>query len=208
MEGKYWQQQESIALLLLFGAGPHPVCLKKERTTGRARATPMIAIAPDLRLARGALPRRELQTFVREAALAIPLEGEVSVLLTGDAEVQELNRIYRRKNKPTDVLSFPAAALDSTHGPPLAGDLAISVETAQRQADTFGHSLLYEVKILLLHGMLHLAGMDHEADTGEMARREAALRQRFALPSGLIERAGERMQRLPVKKIEKRSSAR
>ncbi len=168
----------------------------------------MIAIAPDLRLARGALPRRELRNFVRDAAQAIPLEGELSVLLAGDAAIQELNRTYRRKNKPTDVLSFPAAALGPTQKTPLAGDLAVSVETAQRQADAFGHSLLHEVKILLLHGMLHLAGFDHEADAGQMARREAVLRQRFALPSGLIERTGEPAQRPPVKKIEKRSAVR
>ena len=167
----------------------------------------MIALAPALRVARGALPRRELRTFVREAAAAIPLEGEISVLLTGDAGIQELNRTYRRKNKPTDVLSFPAACLGQAEKAALAGDLAVSVETAQRQAEIFGHSLLHEVKILLLHGLLHLAGFDHEADTGQMRHREAELRRSFALPLSLTERTGAPRPRTAAK-LEKRPAAR
>ncbi len=150
----------------------------------------MIAIAPEVRITRGALPKRELGRFLREACAAIPLEGEVSVLLTTDAEMQQLNRSFRRKNKPTDVLSFPAAG--GGPGPQLAGDLAVSVEIAGRQAGEFGHSLLEEVEILLLHGLLHLAGWDHEQDGGAMARRERLLRERFALPPGLIDRAASR----------------
>ncbi len=146
----------------------------------------MIAIAPEVRVARGALPRRELSRFVREAARAIPLEGQVSILLTTDKAVKELNREFRGKNKATDVLSFPAG-VDGEH----AGDLAISVETAARQADEFGHSLLDEVRALLLHGLLHLSGLDHERDAGQMARRERTLRERFALPTGLIQRVAK-----------------
>ena len=147
----------------------------------------MIAIAPEVRVARGALPRRELSRFVREAALAIPLAGEVSVLLTTDKAIKQLNREFRGKKKATDVLSFPAG-LDGDH----AGDLAISVDTAARQADEFGHSLLDEVRTLLLHGLLHLSGLDHERDAGQMARRERLLRERFGLPTGLIQRASSR----------------
>ncbi len=143
----------------------------------------MIVIAPELRVARGTLPKRELSGFVREAAAAIPLKGEISVLLTTDAGIQELNRSFRRKNQSTDVLSFPSG--DEV----FAGDLAVSVETASRQAEEFGHRLLEEVRVLLLHGLLHLAGFDHERDAGQMARRERALREQFGLPVGLIDRA-------------------
>jgi probable rRNA maturation factor len=117
------------------------------------------------------------------------------VLLTDDETMRGLNRQFRKKNKPTDVLSFPAPELED---PPLkrsrtrhAGDVAISLTTAARQAEAFEHPLEVEVKILLLHGLLHLAGFDHETDGGEMARREAELRQKFGLPAGLIARSGD-----------------
>lgn len=151
----------------------------------------MIAIAPEVRVPRGALPKRELSNFVREACAAIPLRGEVAVLLTSDPGIQELNRTFRKKNKPTDVLSFPAAPAGFTGGVVLAGDLAVSVDTAERQASEFGHTLVLEVKILLLHGLLHLAGLDHEQDSGEMAAREQVLRARLSLPAGLIQRSSE-----------------
>ena len=96
--------------------------------------------------------------------------------------MQALNRRFRRKNKPTDVLSFPSAT------PGVAGDIAISLEIAAENAVELGHPLATEVKILILHGMLHLAGYDHEIDDGEMHKREAALRQKLKLPVGLIER--------------------
>ena len=72
----------------------------------------------------------------------------------------------------------------------MAGDLAISVTTAMGQAAGQGHSLTFEIKVLVLHGLLHLAGFDHEVDDGKMARRERVLRARLGLPQGLIERAG------------------
>ena len=117
--------------------------------------------------------------------------------------IRDLNRRFRRKNKATDVLSFPAAEAFGKAAQ-IAGDLAISLETAARQAEAFGHPLETEVKVLILHGILHLAGMDHEADTGEMARRESALRKRFELPAGLIQRSGRRAE-APAKKISPRS---
>ncbi|RRA47776.1 rRNA maturation RNase YbeY [Acidipila sp. EB88] len=147
----------------------------------------MIAIDPDLVVPRGALPKRALEQFVREVCAAIPLHGEVSILFATDAAVQELNRSFRRKNKPTDVLSFPATPIPGLPDT-LAGDLAVSIDTARRQAEAFAHPLLVEVKILLLHGLLHLAGFDHEQDSGRMARRERLLRTRFELPLGLIQR--------------------
>ncbi len=116
------------------------------------------------------------------------LRGQVTVLVTGDATMRDLNRHFRGKNKATDVLSFPSAhVLRGTEN--IAGDVAISVETAIRQSVEQGHSLAIEMKVLMLHGLLHLAGYDHETDAGEMRRRERSLRARLGLPLGLIERA-------------------
>ena len=96
--------------------------------------------------------------------------------------MQALNRRFRNKNQATDVLSFPSQA------PGVAGDIAISLEIAAANAAELGHDLATEVKILILHGMLHLAGFDHEIDDGEMLAREVSLRQELKLPLGLIER--------------------
>ena len=130
-----------------------------------------------------------LTRFLAEAQSAVRLRGEVTVLLTTDAAIRKLNRQFRGKNKPTDVLSFPAEGIGAEE---LAGDLAISVETARRQAADQGHALTCELKVLILHGLLHLAGHDHETDSGQMARREQQLRGRLRLPQGLIERANHK----------------
>ena len=139
--------------------------------------------------------RRELQRFLVDAKSAIPLSGTVSVLLTSDEAVRELNHRFRHKNTATDVISFPAAKQDGITSPrrQLAGDLAISLDTAARQAEHYGHSLTAEVKILILHGLLHLAGLDHETDTGEMAAKEQQLRSQLDLPTGLIDRSLSRI---------------
>ena len=125
-----------------------------------------------------------LRPFLTRARKAVPLAGEVSILLTSDKNIQTLNRSWRKKNKPTDVLSFPAADFPDH----IAGDIAISLDTAARQARRFGHPLQIEIKILMLHGLLHLAGYDHETDRGQMAQREDELRRRFRLPPTLISR--------------------
>jgi len=143
---------------------------------------------PQLAVASGSLklsiPKRPtLMRSLREAQLAVGLRGEVSVLLTTDDGIRALNRRFRKKNKATDVLSFPVEA-----GFGLAGDLAISVETAARQAAEQGHRLSVELRVLMLHGLLHLAGYDHEVDDGAMARKERRLRAKLRLPQGLIER--------------------
>lgn len=130
-----------------------------------------------------------LTRFLNRARAALGLKGNVDVLLTTDAELKRLNRTFRRKNKPTDVLSFPAEAMPGL--PPAhqhAGDLAISLDTAARQAAHFHHPLETELRILLLHGLLHLSGLDHETDSGEMSSRESDLRTRFRLPNSLIAR--------------------
>ena len=134
----------------------------------------------------GGLSASGLARFLNTARRAVGLEGSVEVLLTSDAELKRLNRAFRGKNKATDVLSFPAPA--EAEG--VAGDLAVSLDTALRQAEEHGHTLRDEVRILLLHGVLHLAGEDHEADAGEMAARERELRKKLRLPAGLIERVG------------------
>src|ERR1700712_5772992 len=139
----------------------------------------------DTRAAWG-LSRIGLARFANKAQAAVGLIGQVEILLTRDATLRRLNREYRAKDKPTDVLSFPASSeFSGGH----AGDLAISLQTAKRQAAEHGHTLSDEVRILLLHGFLHLAGMDHEVDKGQMATRESELRQLLKLPVSLIERA-------------------
>ena len=147
----------------------------------------MIVYEPtvELKIPRAARPRRrELAGFLRQAIAAAGVAGEVSVLLTGDEAIRALNRQYRRKDKATDVLSFAAQTATG-----IAGDLVISLETALRQAGERGHALEMEIKVLLLHGLLHLAGYDHETDNGMMHRKEARLRRELGLTSGLIERA-------------------
>jgi probable rRNA maturation factor len=137
----------------------------------------------------GALSKSGLTRFFNRARAAVGLDGDVEVLLTDDATLRRLNRSFRGKNRATDVLSFPAAENPDGYAGNYAGDLAISLDTAARQAARFGHSLRDEVRILLLHGLLHLTGMDHEADGGEMAAREGELRRELRLPVALIERS-------------------
>lgn len=102
--------------------------------------------------------------------------GEIGVLLCDDVSIQALNRHFRAKDRPTDVLSFPAG-FAVPDGPPYIGDIAISIETAAHQAETAGHALVRELEILLLHAVIHLAGHDHETDSGEMDALEARLRR-------------------------------
>jgi probable rRNA maturation factor len=164
----------------------------------------MILIEPDAANAsvRSALKLRELRGFVSRAKTAIGLHGEISAFLATDATIRTLNREYRKKDKATDVLSFPVDADHLHEAPKQAGDLAISLDTARKQAQEHGHTLQIEVKILLLHGLLHLAGYDHETDKGQMARRERVLREQFDLPAGLIQRSsgGKKAARPAVKK--------
>ncbi len=127
--------------------------------------------------------RAALTRFAARAKKSAGLRGEVTVLVTGNREIQKLNCEFRNKGTPTDVISFPSEAAG------IAGDIAISAEIAQTNGQELGHGTLAELKVLILHGMLHLAGLDHETDNGEMARKEARLRRQLGLPIGLIERA-------------------
>ena len=159
--------------------------LVKRSAAPTSRANPRNNLVPSARI---------LARFLHEAQLAVKLRGQVTVLLTTDMAMRRLNRQFRGKNKATDVLSFPAFTHVSKigrHGAPeVVGDIAISVDTARKQASVLGHALAVEIKVLMLHGLLHLAGYDHETDGGEMARREEKLRESLRLPHGLIERAG------------------
>jgi probable rRNA maturation factor len=121
--------------------------------------------------------RRNLRQFLKDLAKEILPGQGVTCLIASDAELEKLNRKFCGKTYATDVLSFPP------------DDIAISYDRAAAQAAELGHSVEDELRILMLHGLLHLAGMDHERDGGDMKRTEARWRKRLDLPSGLIERA-------------------
>src|SRR5580693_4995926 len=109
---------------------------------------------------------------------------EVTVCFVDDREIARLNRQFRGKSKPTDVLSFPANATGASdfphaNGTGFLGDIAISPQAARRNAKRFGRTLDEEIRVLILHGVLHLAGYDHEVDNGEMERIEMRLRKKL-----------------------------
>jgi probable rRNA maturation factor len=127
------------------------------------------------------LSRRAIERFARRLQVEVAQGRPFDCLIAGDAELRRLNCKFLGKDYPTDVLSFPVA------GPHL-GDIAISFLRARAQARAFGHNTGQEVQILMLHGLLHLLGMDHATDGGRMARAEKRWRGRLGLPTGLIER--------------------
>jgi len=159
---------------------------------------------------------RALAGFARKLEKTAAQGGAFDCLLTGDAELRKLNREWRGQDYATDVLSFPVRADSNRRDaenaektrrkakrkpgdaegakvrwashPGYLGDLAISLGRARAQAREFGHTTEEEVRILMLHGVLHLAGMDHETDGGRMARAERRWRRALGLPTGLIER--------------------
>ena len=132
------------------------------------------------------ISRESLGRFLLRARRAVGVSGKVNILVASSRRVRGLNRRFRGKDKPTDVLSFPPLLPVSRD---FAGDIAISADVAVRNAIRYGHAPAEEVKILVLHGLLHLAGYDHETDRGRMARREEHLRTILGLPGGLIRRA-------------------
>ena len=130
------------------------------------------------------------------------VRGEVSVALVTDARIHKLNSQYRRKNAPTDVLSFPADGSripdngsripdNGSRHAKFLGDIVIATGVARRQGREAGHSYQAELRVLALHGLLHLLGYDHDSvdDKGRMARLEEQLRRRGGLQAGLIERS-------------------
>jgi probable rRNA maturation factor len=132
-------------------------------------------------VAAGATRPPGLATWLRTIAPA-RARGTVAVAVVSDARVRRLNRVYRQQDRTTDVLSFPSDDGDCL------GDIVIAAGVARRQAETAGHSLQTELRVLALHGLLHLLGYDHEHDAGLMARVETRLRRRGGLREGLIER--------------------
>jgi probable rRNA maturation factor len=172
--------------MILLDQDLEPDPAPKATPAKRAAASAAQKKSPNFRLPSA----RTLSRFLSAAQKAVRLKGQVTVLLTTDAAIRGLNRRFRGKNKATDVLSFPAEGpIPGLSAEGIAGDIAISVTTALGQAAGQGHSLSTEIKVLILHGLLHLAGYDHEADAGQMARRERLLRGKLGLPQGLIERA-------------------
>ncbi len=118
-------------------------------------------------------------------------KGDVSIAIVSDRRMRALNRQFRGKDKVTDVLSFPSDAATAVRAGErrFLGDIVIAAGAARQQAREAGHSPITELRVLALHGLLHLLGYDHEGDDGRMARAEARLRKKAGLPAGLIERA-------------------
>jgi probable rRNA maturation factor len=131
---------------------------------------------------------RALSIFARKLEREVAKGRPFDILITGDAELRKLNRDFRGKDYATDVLSFPSGAGLPAHSTGSVGDLAISIARARAQAKQYGHTTEQEIRILMLHGLLHLLGMDHEKDAGRMARAEGRWRRELGLPTGLIER--------------------
>lgn len=135
------------------------------------------------RRAGSGLPRQEIRAFAEQLREQVAGGRSFTCLLTDDGELERLNRMFFQLDHPTDVLSFPSGS------PGPVGEIAISVPRAKEQAAEHGHDVTDEIRILMLHGVLHLLGMNHEADRGAMARTEKRWRQAFGLPLGLIERS-------------------
>jgi probable rRNA maturation factor len=117
--------------------------------------------------------RRLVKSVLRRLGVTV---AEVGVLVCDDATIRSLNRHYRHTDSATDVLSF-GGGFTPPDGPPYLGDVAISLDTARRQADDAGVSVLRELEVLLIHAVVHLLGYDHEADDGEMLALEVELRR-------------------------------
>ena len=137
------------------------------------------------------LLRRPVERFARTLESEVAKGRAFDCLITTDSELRRLNRDFRGHDFATDVLSFPSSALWDRRfrlSTCSLGSVAISLPRARAQAREFGHQTEQEIRILMLHGVLHLLGMDHESDHGRMARAEKRWRARLGLPNGLIER--------------------
>ena len=149
----------------------------------------MTNVEVNIEVSGAAIPRfsrREIAEFVRKVLIALRVDDdidEVSIAIVDDDAMRTLNRQFRKRNKTTDVLTFPADASDAdpqAHGRPL-GDIVISADQARRQAADQRHSLPTEVRYLILHGILHALGYDHETDDGEMNALEVEVRGKVGL---------------------------
>lgn len=148
-----------------------------------ATAVLFVAVPPNVKFS--AEEKRALKSFANTLAKRVAGGRRgFTCAITNDEALRNLNKTFRDCDYATDVLSFPLSRDGSDWG-----DIAISAERAAEQAAEFGHSKLDEVRLLMLHGVLHLTGMDHEHDRGEMARAESEWRAEFGLEKGLIERS-------------------
>lgn len=160
--------------------------------TRRKGAT--LAVAVVSRQRRRRVDQGRLKRVLAAAAEILGVTGEVALVLAGDRAVRTLNRDYRGKDRPTDVLSFPGpcgehALLEAQRSVPRCpecrggeatlGDIVISLDTAARNAASLARTLPQELDVLALHGFLHVLGLDHESDDGTMGRVEAQLRERL-----------------------------
>lgn len=155
-------------------------------TSSPASGSPAASSDP-LLLFRGAprgLDRAALRRFAARLCAEVAAGARFCCLITSDAALRRLNRGFRGKDAPTDVLSFPCPTPEGA-----LGDIAISAHRAAQQARAFGHPVETEICILMLHGLLHLMGYDHETDRGRMRRAETRWRRALGLPEGLVERA-------------------
>jgi probable rRNA maturation factor len=140
------------------------------------------------------LRRRELNAFAETVCEQVAGGRRFCCLLTNDEALRRMNRQFRSIDAPTDVLSFPLASPGGE-----LGDIAISVDRAREQAARYGHDLMTELRVLLLHGVLHLLGHDHASDGGKMRRMETRWRRQLGLPAGVIERvAGQKAAQKPA----------
>lgn len=132
--------------------------------------------------------RRQMRAFAEQLETGVAGGRSFCCVVTSDRELQRLNRDFRKEDHPTDVLSFPAKSGRPSARQDFLGEIAISFPRARHQATRYGHGVGDEIRILMLHGLLHLLGMDHESDRGRMARAERKWRAALSLPRGLIER--------------------
>jgi probable rRNA maturation factor len=160
--------------------------------TGRGAQPPGLEVVAVNKQRRRRVDVARLTRVLRRAAEALDVKGEVALVLAGDRTLHEMNRTYRGKDKPTDVLSFPGTCQPHAGGPVGArrdscaacagqlaslGDIVISVETAEQNAKRLKRTLPQELDVLALHGFLHVLGYDHETDDGQMERLEKRLRR-------------------------------
>jgi probable rRNA maturation factor len=156
-------------------------------SSGRACPDPPSSSTVIFRRVSADIRPRAVERFARKLQNQVAKGRAFDCLITGDAELRRLNLKFRAKDQITDVLSFPSGI--GLPGCSSLGSLAISLPRARSQARSFGHSTEDEIRILMLHGVLHLTGLDHETDAGRMARAEKLWRARLTLPNSLIERA-------------------
>jgi len=128
---------------------------------------------------------KHIDTRLIEEIVSSITDRDIDILICDNLEIQRLNREYRGIDKPTDVLSFPLE-FSSSNMP--IGSLAISIDKVYEKADELGHTPEEELALLTIHGTLHLLGMDHEIDNGEMRAEEERLIREFNLPDSLIVR--------------------